>query len=86
MASPDFSNYIDLTVNDKQPDEIYNDAIDYAKIALPEFSPRSGTVEDAVLQSTAYMAGVTSGSINRLPNGLMEGIMRLIGVVHHAHL
>ena len=81
MASPDFSNYIDLTVNDKQPDEIYNDAIDYAKIALPEFSPRSGTVEDAVLQSTAYMAGVTSGAINRLPNGLMEGIMRLIGVV-----
>ena len=81
MASPDFSNYIDLTVNDKQPDEIYNDAIDYAKIALPEFSPRSGTVEDAILQSTAYMAGFTSGSINRLPNGLMEGIMRLIGVV-----
>ena len=27
------------------------------------------------------MAGFTSGSINRLPNGLMEGIMRLIGVV-----
>lgn len=81
MASPDFSNYIDLTVNDKQPDEIYNDAIDYAKIALPEFAPRSGTVEDAVLQATAYMAGVTSGAINRLPSGLMEGIMRLIGVV-----
>ena len=81
MASPDFSDYIDLTVNDKQPDEIYNEAIDYARIALPEFSPRSGTVEDAVLQSTAYIAGVTSGAINRLPNGLMEGIMRLIGVV-----
>jgi hypothetical protein len=81
MASPDFSNYIDLTVNDKQPDTIYNEAIDYARIALPEFSPRSGTVEDAVLQATAYMAGVTAGSINRLPNGLMEGIMRLIGVV-----
>lgn len=81
MASPDFSNYIDLTVNDKQPDTIYNEAVDYARIALPEFSPRSGTVEDAVLQATAYMAGVTAGSINRLPNGLMEGIMRLIGVV-----
>ena len=81
MASPDFSNYIDLTVNDKQPDTIYNEAVDYARIALPEFAPRSGTVEDAVLQATAYMAGVTAGSINRLPNGLMEGVMRLIGVV-----
>jgi hypothetical protein len=81
MASPDFSDYIDLTSNDLQPDEIYNSAIDYARIALPEFAPRSGTVEDAVLQATSYMAGVTSGAINRLPNGLMEGIMRLIGVV-----
>lgn len=81
MPSPDFSNYIDLTINDEQPSTIYNNAVDYARIALPEFSPRSGTVEDAILQATAYMAGITLGAINRLPNGLMEGIMRLLGVI-----
>jgi hypothetical protein len=81
MPSPDFSNYIDLTINDEQPSTIYNEAVDYARIALPEFSPRSGTVEDAILQATAYMAGITLGAINRLPDGLMEGVMRLLGVI-----
>ena len=81
MPSPDFSNYIDLTINDQQPDTIYNNAIDYARIALPEFSPRAGTVEDAVLQATAFMAGLNLGAINRLPDGLMEGLMRLLGVL-----
>ena len=37
MASPDFSQYIDLTINDKQPDGIYNEAVEYARLALPEF-------------------------------------------------
>jgi hypothetical protein len=81
MPSPDFSNYIDLTINDEQPGVIYENAIDYARIALPEFSPRPGTVEDAILQATSFMAGITLGAVNRLPDGLMEGIMRLLGVV-----
>ena len=80
MASPDFSSYIDLTINDEQPGTIYNNAVDYARIALPEFAPRAGTVEDAVLQATAFMAGISLGAINRLPDGLMEGVMRLLGV------
>lgn len=79
MASPDFSEYIDLTVNDLQPDQIYNLARDYALIALPEFNPRTGTVEDALLQSMAYVSGLLTGAINRLPNSLIEGMLRLMG-------
>lgn len=79
MASPDFSEYIDLTVNDLQPIEIYEAARDYALIALPEFNPRAGTVEDAMLEAMAYVSGLTTGAINRLPNALMEGILRLMG-------
>lgn len=81
MPSPDFSDYIDLTIYDEQPDVIYENAIDYARIALPEFAPRAGTVEDAILQSTSLLASVTLGAINRLPDGLMEGIMKLLGIV-----
>lgn len=81
MPSPDFSEYIDLTLFDEQPDVIYENAVDYARIALPEFAPRAGTVEDAILQSTSLLASVTLGAINRLPDGLMEGIMKLLGVV-----
>ena len=51
MASPDFSEYIDLTINDLQPPDIYSLAREYALVSLPEFNPRTGTVEDAVLQA-----------------------------------
>jgi hypothetical protein len=79
MASPDFSEYIDLTIYDEQPGDIYDAAITYARTALPEFSPRVGTVEDAVLQAMSYVSGTMTGAMNRLPNGLMEGILNLLG-------
>lgn len=81
MPSPDFSQYIDLTINDKQPDEIYDEAVDYARLALPEFAPRPGTVEDAILQATAYISALNLGNLNRLPDGIMEGVLRYMGVL-----
>ena len=80
MASPDFKDYVDLTINDVQPADIYSAAVTYAQTSLPEFSPRQGTVEDAILQAMSYVSGVMTGAINRLPNGLMEGVLRLIGL------
>ena len=80
MASPDFSEYIDLTVNDLQPDELYEAAQDYARIALPEFEPRAGSVEDALLQAVSFAGAVNLAAINRLTDGLMEGLLRLYGL------
>lgn len=79
MTSPDFSQYVDLTINDLQPEDIYDNAVTYALKALPEFSPRPGTVEDAMLQAMSFVSGLLLGAINRLPNGLMEGLLRLVG-------
>lgn len=83
MPSPDFSDYIDLTINDLQPGDIYDAAVEYARTALPEFAPRSGTVEDAVLQATSYVAAETVGAINRLPDGLMEGVLRFMDILRN---
>lgn len=80
MASPDFSQYVDLTVNDLQPTELYTAAADYARIALPEFEPRVGSVEDALLQAVSTVGALNLAAINRLPNGLMEGVLRLLGL------
>ena len=80
MASPDFSPYIDLSGNNLGPDELYTQAVQYARLALPEFAPRTGTVEDAIMQATSLLASLTLGSINSLPDGLMEGILRLMGI------
>lgn len=80
MASPDFSPYIDLTIYDKAPGDVYYDAISYAQtVALPEFNPRAGSIEDALLQAFSYATSELVGSINRVPNGLMEGILNLYG-------
>ncbi len=79
MTSPDFRPYVDLTIYDQQPGDIYNDAIEYGQLALPEFTARAGTVEDALLQAMSYVSGQTIAAMNRLPNGLMEGVLRLLG-------
>jgi len=51
MPSPDFSQYIDLTTDDRTAEDLYDEAVEYARIALPEFTPRVGTIEDSILQA-----------------------------------
>lgn len=80
MTSPNFSQYIDLTIYDVDAFEAYNDAIVYARDAVPEFQPRTGTLEEAIMQAIAFHTAVLSSQINRLPNGLMEGMARLAGL------
>ena len=79
MTSPDFRPYVDLTVFDKQPRDIYDEAVEYATTALPELSVRPGTLEDALFQAMSFVSGEVIASVNRLPNGLMEGILNLLG-------
>lgn len=79
MPSPDFSQYIDLTGDDRTAEDLYDEAVEYARIALPEFTPRVGTIEDSILQACALLASANIATINRIPNGLMEGILGLMG-------
>lgn len=80
MTSPNFSQYVDLTIYDIDAFQVYSDAIQYARDAIPEFQPRTGTLEDAILQAVAYNTALLSSQINRLPDGLMEGMARLAGL------
>lgn len=80
MPSPDFSEYVDLTKFDLQPQDLYQQSIQYARTALPEFNPRPGTLEDAMLQAGALIGANAMGAINRMPDELMEGILRVMGV------
>lgn len=76
----DFSNYINLRSFDASPTEIYLDAIDYARLVLPEFTLRQGTPEDAILQAVSYISSLNVSAINRLPDRLMSGILGMLGV------
>ncbi|MDA0898390.1 MAG: baseplate J/gp47 family protein [Bacteroidetes bacterium] len=80
----DFSDYVDLRLHDASPTDIYLGAIELARLTLPEFALRSGTVEDALFQSMSYMQMLSVAAINRLPSRLMEGLMKIGGVERDA--
>jgi len=75
----DFSKYINLNIFDAEPGDIYFDAIEVARLTLPEFNLRVGTPEDAIFQAASYISSLNIASINRLPDRLMEGIMNILG-------
>lgn len=76
----DFSEYVYLVPFDVSPTAVYLDAIEYARIALPEFDPRQGTPEDALLQAISYVSALNIAAINRIPDRLMAGLVGMMGV------
>ena len=79
MASPNFTPYVDLTINNKTITEVYDASVQYDQTALPEFNPRVGTIENALLEAVAHATGSLITTINSLPDGLMEGLLKLMG-------
>lgn len=75
----DFSDFIDLTVFDLEPGDIYKDSLELARLTLPSFELRTGTPEDAIFQAMAYVSSLNIAAINRLPNRLMAGLMSILG-------
>ena len=77
--SADFSRYVDLTLYDSDPGALYRSTVDAARLVLPEFTLRQGTVEDTIFQSFAFSSSVIINAINRLPSRLMEGLVSMAG-------
>lgn len=75
----DFTEYVDLSIFDKEPGDIYRDAIELARLSLPDFNLRVGTPEDAIFQAAAYVSALNINAINRLPDRLMAGIVSILG-------
>lgn len=75
----DFTNYIDLSIFDLEPGDIYQSSLELARLTLPDFTLRPGTPEDAIFQAMAYMSALNVAAINRLPDRLMGGILGILG-------
>lgn len=80
MTSPDVTPYVDLTIFDASSQQIFLDAIDYAKVALPEYAPQDGSIETVLLQAMALETQEAIYSINRLPGAVVEVLLRLLDV------
>ena len=78
MPSPDISRYVDLTILDPESQTIFEDALDYALYALPEFQPREGTIELVLLQAMALQVREVAVAINRLPGAITQVLLSML--------
>lgn len=80
MPSPDASSYVDLTLFDLNSQQIYLNALQYMRIALPEFQPVEGSIETVLLQAMALEVQDLVTSINRLPGGVVQALLGILGI------
>jgi hypothetical protein len=80
MPSPDIRQFVDLTLYDLESQSIYLRALDYMKVVFPEFQPTEGSLESVILQSMAIEVASLVTSINRLPGGVVQVLLRLFDV------
>lgn len=80
MASPDFSEYVDLTIFDEDPNTLFDVAIEYARTVLPEWVPEAGNIEVVLIEAIATEAANVIQAINRVPGAVTETLLKLFGV------
>lgn len=80
MPSPDTTAYYDLRIMDLDPQDVFENAIDTLKQVLPEWVPRETNTEVFLMEALAQMVAEGIFSLNRLPDGIVEVLLRLFGI------
>lgn len=80
MPNPDLQPYVDLTINDRDAQDVFDAAILQMKTDLPEWTPREGNVEVVLMEAMALMVAESIFAINRLPNGVIEALLKFFGI------
>jgi len=80
VPSPDATPYVDLSLFDKDPQDIFNDALVNLQSYLPEWEPREGHTEVLLMESLALEVAQLIFAINRVPGAVLEVLLRLYGV------
>lgn len=80
MTSPDWSDYVDLTIFDKTTVEIFDESIDYGIDVLPEWTPQAGQIEVVLLEAIANQSSNVVAAANRVPGAVMETLLLLYDI------
>ena len=80
MGSPDVSPYVDPTIYDQQPADIYDASVAYARASLPEWTPTVGSIEDALLQAASGVSGELLGALNRTTSSITEAVLQMFQI------
>jgi hypothetical protein len=75
-TSPDLTPFVNLTVYDRDPHELVQRALQYLQVYLPEWIPRTGNTEVALLYAMAYVVAEQVYAINRLVTGTLQALLK----------
>jgi uncharacterized phage protein gp47/JayE len=84
MASPDTTPYVDLTLFDKDPQDIFDAAIALLQIRLADWVPREANTEVLLLEALAQEVAELIFAANRIPDAVVETLLRLYGIERDA--
>lgn len=84
MPTPDLSGYVDLTLYDKDAEEVADDAIADAQAKLPEWVPTPGQMEVVLIEAFANIVSELIFAINRLPSAVFEALLGQFSVTRDA--
>ena len=79
-TSPDFSEYVDLTIYDTDAEVLLNQIVTYGRTIIPEWTPAAGEIEMMLAEVFAVGAADLASYINRLPGGILEAVIALFDV------
>ena len=82
--APDVSQFIDLRIYDKDPNDILKTSLAELQSRMPEWNPREDNTEVMLMEALAVAVSESVYAINRLPNSIMAALMRLYGIERDA--
>lgn len=78
--NPDITPYTNLTIYDKNPQDLVDASIILLQSRFPEWTPSETNLELALLEAVALEVSETIYTINRLPNVMLEVLLTLYGI------
>ena len=79
-VSPDYTDFVDLTIYDKGPEDILDAAQITLQTRIPDWSPTSTNIEVMLLEALALEVGEAVFSLNRIPESMVRVLLSLYGI------
>jgi uncharacterized phage protein gp47/JayE len=80
ITHPDAPGYVDLSLYDVDEQELVDRALADAATKLPEWQPREGNTEVALIEAQALQVSETAYALNRLPAIVLQALLVLYNV------
>jgi hypothetical protein len=80
MSSPDVTQYVDLSIYDRDPQLLFADALAGLSARLPGWVPREGNTEVLLLEALAEQVSYLIFAANRMPGSVTSVLLQLLGL------